>query len=269
MSEDETNKLSSVTIEEVIIDKNDENTLHCTDNSIEVSVEECFTYSNEASISRENKPLIKDTIIQSNEDVFTNMYKTLYWGDNNSSNNTYCGSSGKSSSLVYNKEYIQHMKRFIVNNSCNTIVDIGCGDWQHSEKLYDGLNVNYFGYDVYKELIDNLQIKYPQHNFIHMDALKNKDKLMKGDLCIIKDLFDYIKNDDISELLDHIIKTKSYRFIVLSHCFHNKPSISCVSDISCNGEYRQITCKHEVIKKYNPIVLFRFKSKETLLLHVK
>ena len=58
------------------------------------------------------------------------------------------GGSGPGSTVEFTKGYCEFIKKFVANNGINTILDIGCGDWQFSQHLIPSLNVEYFGVDV-------------------------------------------------------------------------------------------------------------------------
>ena len=40
------------------------------------------------------------------------------------------------------------MRKFIKENAIQSVVDLGCGDWQFSPYIYHDLGVAYTGYDV-------------------------------------------------------------------------------------------------------------------------
>lgn len=200
----------------------------------------------------------------SNEDIFTTIYKNNVWGNCVvKSCCQYSGSSGKSSSLKYTNDYIKFMKRFIMNNECKSVIDLGCGDWQHSHKLYEGLHVQYTGYDIYHDMIEYLKKTYPLYTFKKLDIIQNKDKICGGDVCIIKDVFEYICNHDIDTLMKYIIGKKlfKYIFIITSNDQEND-----YQDIKTNGCYRKLSGKYYPLKAYNPVIIMKYKSKEVLLI---
>ena len=43
---------------------------------------------------------------------------------------------------------IEFVRTFIKENSIQSVVDLGCGDWQFSPYIYHDLGVDYVGYDV-------------------------------------------------------------------------------------------------------------------------
>ena len=132
------------------------------------------------------------------ERVFTNIYENKVWGDNN--NPEYNGSSGGGSDLDYNKDtYVPFLKKFIVDNNIKNIVDLGCGDFRCGKLIYDDLDIKYTGYDTYKKMIDyNLkQHSMPKYFFEHLNFFDNKEIIKNGDLCILKDVIQHWKMDEI------------------------------------------------------------------------
>jgi len=125
------------------------------------------------------------------ESTFTNIYENKIWGDNE--NNNYSGSSGPGSDIENNKKYIELLKNFINEYNIKNIVDLGCGDFRIGKLLYDDLNIIYTGYDTYKKVIDYNITQYPEqkYNFKHLDFYTNKESIVEGDMCILKDVIQH------------------------------------------------------------------------------
>lgn len=199
------------------------------------------------------------------ETTFTKIYENKLWGDNN--NYYYSGSSGQGSSIEYNiNNYIPFLKKFIIENNVKTIVDLGCGDFRCGNLIYNDLNILYTGYDVYKKIIEfNLQnnssIKY---NFYHLDFYNNRENIIISDLCIIKDVLQHWTHDEIYTFLDYIIESKKFKFILLINCnYQNDDNININT-----GQFRALSCNYLPLKKYNPIKIFEYGTKEVLLISI-
>jgi hypothetical protein len=79
------------------------------------------------------------------ESIFTYIYENKIWG----------GTSGDGSTIEYNiSDYIPFLKNFIIDNNIKTVVDIGCGDFQCGEQIYNELDILYTGYEAYLKLIE-------------------------------------------------------------------------------------------------------------------
>ena len=193
------------------------------------------------------------------EEIFTNIYEEKIWGDNN--NNNYSGSSGGGSDIDYNKNtYIPFVKKFIANNNIKNVVDLGCGDFRCGKLLYDELNIVYTGYDTYKKIIDYNTQTYlqPKYNFIHLDFCKYKDNIQNGELCILKDVIQHWSLEEIYKFLDYLVEHKKFKYLLLCNC--SNQTINNTDII--NGGGRPLSCDFYPLKKYNPVKLYKYNSKE-------
>lgn len=193
--------------------------------------------------------------------IFTKIYEKEEWGK--TYRKEFSGSSGNGSTIDYNiKEYIPFIKKFIQENNCKKIVDLGCGDWQSSYLIYQEMNVEYIGYDAYQLLITTNQNKYPMYKFYHIDIVNDKEKIESGDLCILKDVLQHLPNKDIDTLLSYLIDNKKFKYIIICNCrnqeLDNKDIVA--------GAWRQLTANMNPLKKFNPKILFNYNTKEVSLI---
>ena len=192
------------------------------------------------------------------ESTFTNIYENKIWGDNE--NNNYSGSSGPGSDIENNKKYIKLLKNFINEYNIKNIVDLGCGDFRIGKLLYDDLNIIYSGYDTYKKVIDYNIILYPEqkYNFKHLDFYTNKESIVEGDMCILKDVIQHWSLKEIYIFLDYLTESKKFKYILLINCCNQKKdNEDCVI-----GDWRQLSCNFLPLKKYNAIKMYNYDSKE-------
>lgn len=192
------------------------------------------------------------------ESTFTNIYENKIWGDNE--NNNYSGSSGPGSDIENNKKYIELLKNFINEYNIKNIVDLGCGDFRIGKLLYDDLNITYTGYDTYKKVIDYNITQYPEqkYNFKHLDFFTNKESIVEGDMCILKDVIQHWSLNEIYIFLDYLTESKKFKYILLINCCNQmKDNEDCVI-----GDWRQLSCNFLPLKKYNAIKIHNYNSKE-------
>ena len=192
------------------------------------------------------------------ESTFTNIYENKIWGDNE--NNNYSGSSGPGSDIENNKKYIELLKNFINEYNIKNIVDLGCGDFRIGKLLYDDLNIIYTGYDTYKKVIDYNITQYPEqkYNFKHLDFYTNKESIVEGDMCILKDVIQHWSLKEIYIFLDYLTESKKFKYILLINCCNQKKdNEDCVI-----GDWRQLSCNFLPLKKYNAIKMYNYNSKE-------
>jgi hypothetical protein len=200
------------------------------------------------------------------EHIFTNVYETNLWGNNN--NKEYNGSSGEGSDINYNKDsYVPLLKKFITDNNIKNIVDLGCGDFRCGKLIYDDLDISYTGYDAYKKVIDynSSQQSLPKYSFIHLDFCNNKETIINGDLCILKDVIQHWSLDYIYNFLDYLVEYKKFKYILICNCCNQTQDNA---DIHIGG-WRQLSCDYFPLKKYNPIKLFNYHSKEVSIIEIK
>jgi len=146
------------------------------------------------------------------EDVFTNIYENSVWGDN--CNSEYNGSSGVGSTIDYNRNtYIPLIKNFICDNNIKNVVDLGCGDFRCGTLIYDDIEIVYTGYDAYKKIIEhNSKIyKSSKYNFTHLDFFTNKERILDGELCILKDVLQHWSTENILLFLDYLVVNKKFK----------------------------------------------------------
>lgn len=199
------------------------------------------------------------------EKTFTMIYEKNIWGDNK--NNNYKGSSGSGSNLNYNKNtYIPFLQKFINDNNIKTVVDLGCGDFICGPSIYNNLDILYTGYDVYKNVIKNnsKNNSTTKYEFIHLDFYNNKEKIKDGELCILKDVLQHWSLDKINIFLQYIIESKKFKYILITNCCNQ---LTDNTDILV-GEFRHLSCDFFPLKKYNPIKLYNYDTKEVSLIQL-
>ena len=198
------------------------------------------------------------------ERIFTDIYETKTWGDNN--NSEYNGSSGGGSCIDYNKDtYIPFLKKFIVDNNIKNIVDLGCGDFKCGKLIYDDLDITYTGYDTYKKIIDynSNQCLSPKYFFKYLDFFSAKESIINGDLCILKDVIQHWKMDEIYTFLDYLVKNKNFKYILICNCCNQT-----IDNIENDHRSEPLSINFYPLKKYNPKKLYNYNSKEVSVICV-
>ena len=200
------------------------------------------------------------------EQTFTNVYESKSWGNNNIAQ--YNGSSGEGSTLNYNKDtYVPFLKKFINDNNIKNIVDLGCGDFICGKIIYDDLDILYTGYDTYKKVVDynSKNHSLPKYSFIHLDFCNNKENIISGDLCILKDVTQHWSLDNIYTFLDYLVEHKKFKYILICNCCKQTRDNTDIK----NGEWRPLSCEYFPLKKYNPTKLYNYASKEVSVIETK
>lgn len=197
--------------------------------------------------------------INNMESIFTNVYETHEWGTNNKTE--YNGSSGGGSEINFNKNnYVPFLRNLIIDNTINTIVDLGCGDFRCGHILYDDLDITYTGYDAYKKVIDYNSTQYPlpKYTFTHLDFCNNKESIVGGDLCILKDVLQHWSLDNIYNFLDYLVEQKKFKYIVICNCDYQTQDNTDIQ----TGKFRPLSCRFLPLRKYNPTKVYNYNTKE-------
>lgn len=196
------------------------------------------------------------------EKVFTEIYENKCWGDNKQEK--YNGSSGMGSTIDYNANtYVPFLRDFIIQNNIRTVADAGCGDFRCGQLIYDGLYIDYLGYDAYKPLVDHLNAT-TKYKFWHMDIFKSRADIEHADLLILKDVIQHWKTIEINIFLDYIVASKKFKYILITNC--SKGAIEN-QDIS-TGNWRPVSYLHYPLRRYHPKLLYKYDTKEVICIFI-
>jgi len=197
------------------------------------------------------------------EDTFTRIYENRVWGNNNIPE--YNGSSGHGSAVDYNiHTYVPFLKKFIVDNNIKSVVDLGCGDFRCGPLIYDDSDVTYVGYDAYKKAVDynTSQHNKNKYTFRHLDFCNAKEQIQGGDLCILKDVIQHWPLEDIYQFLDYLVEQKRFAYILICNCCDQKEDNTTIRA----GDWRPLSSQYLPLKKYAPLQLYRYDTKEVSLI---
>lgn len=195
------------------------------------------------------------------EVLFTNIYEKESWGKTMCS--SFSGSSGGGSNLSsYNLEiYIPFIQRFITNNNIKSVTDLGCGDFRCGEIIYKDLDITYYGYDVYKDMINHHKNKHKDksnYQFQHKNIVEKKEELKISDLCIIKDVLQHLPNSYIYELLDYLSE-KFENILIINTSFQRYDNQDTINNDENNIKiFRGLKSSLLPLKKYNPTLLLNY-----------
>ena len=192
-------------------------------------------------------------------EIFTDIYEREYWGQN--LHPAYRGSSGAGSAEAYNETYIGWLRDFLQTNKIESVVDVGCGDFRCGPAIYKDLNTSYTGLDVYEPMIAANTIENPHMTFKTLDCYTNREEIPTADLCILKDVLQHWSNEEVYNFLDDITTSKKFKYILICNCSRQKR----VKDTR-TGHQRQLSADFLPLKKYNPVKVFTYDTKEVCLI---
>ena len=144
-------------------------------------------------------------------------------------------------------------------------MDLGCGDFRCGEAIYGDLDILYNGYDAYSRLIELHQNTYTKYNFKHLDFLNAKTEIQSADLCILKDVLQHWSLEEIYTFLDYLIEAKLFRYILIINC--SDQTSDYIDDCKTStGGWNQLSANFLPLRKYNPIILNKYDTKEISLI---
>jgi 2-polyprenyl-3-methyl-5-hydroxy-6-metoxy-1,4-benzoquinol methylase len=142
------------------------------------------------------------------------------------------GHSGGGSSTYHTIEYRAFLERFIFLNNIQTVVDIGCGDWQFSKHInYSG--VKYTGYDIVPSVVQSNSVNYSKNNIKFLDMPNNLEEVQGADLLIMKDVLQHLPNNDIFNFKKHVFP--KYKYCIITNSFSKVASQQQNKDIALGG----------------------------------
>jgi hypothetical protein len=142
---------------------------------------------------------------QSNAEIFSRIYRDKSWGGKELD-----FFSGNIPEVI--NTYVTGVRKLLTTMPPSVIVDIGCGDFMAGSQLTD-LARSYIACDVVPELIEHNRRLFVRDNlsFIVMDAAK--DSLPTGDIVIVKQVLQHLRNDQIAAI---VRKLSQYRTWIIS-----------------------------------------------------
>ena len=135
--------------------------------------------------------IVKPININSNKEIFEDIYKNKIWNNNDST----IPLSGPGSALENTIECSNALTHFIYSTNCKSVLDLGCGDltWISKTSFFQDLNIEYTGIDVVESLIKSHSLKYPHRTFLCYDITTN-NAIKYASLVILRDVIFHLKN---------------------------------------------------------------------------
>jgi 2-polyprenyl-3-methyl-5-hydroxy-6-metoxy-1,4-benzoquinol methylase len=185
--------------------------------------------------------------------TFTRIYDKNIWGNG----------SGAGSSPTYNKKYMEILQNHLRTHSIQSVMDIGCGDWQHSQHM-DWNGIDYNGIDVVKSVVDKNNELYGKENikFFHMDVTKLVIPY-KFDLVIIKDVLQHWDDETIITFMDKLLQQGHKQIMIINTAFSNfKKNDDEPRSIKNRYHYCKLDATKAPLNRYNPTILATYKFKQ-------
>lgn len=185
--------------------------------------------------------------------TFTKIYDKKIWGNG----------SGAGSSPSYNEKYMVFLQKYLRENAIQTVMDVGCGDWQHSQFI-DWTGIDYNGIDVVKSVVEKNNDLYGKENikFFHMDTTQVSIPF-KFDLVILKDVLQHWDDETIITYMDKLLMQGHKHIIIINTAFSNfKKDDDAPRCIKNRYHYYKLDATKAPLNRYNPRIIGTFKFKQ-------
>ena len=139
-------------------------------------------------------------------DRFSEIYATDEWGKG----------SGEGSLPVHTKGYATLIERFIRQHNVQSVVDVGCGDWQFS-RFINWNHCRYTGLDIVPGLVETNTSQFACENIQFATYDGNFSHLPKAELLIIKDVLQHLSQQKI---IDFLAILDDYPYALITNCIN-------------------------------------------------
>jgi hypothetical protein len=160
------------------------------------------------------------------EEVFTQIYHTNKWGDEESR-------SGKGSNLERTVELRVRLPKILESLGANSMLDIPCGDFFWMKEMTIPLQT-YIGADIVKPLIEenNRLHENASRSFVQLDLLQ--DTLPQVDVVFCRECLVHLSFEDIFKAIENIKSSGSSYLMVTQF-----PAVKLNKDI-VTGKHRSL-----------------------------
>jgi SAM-dependent methyltransferase len=143
----------------------------------------------------------------SEEEVFTEIYRTAKWGTYGRDG----GTSGFGSSLQATVVYRTFLEHFMRDFAVRSVVDAGCGDWESTQAI-DWTGIDYKGFDIVGSVIERDKGQFGKANVQFFQANIVDADLPPADLLICKQVLQHLPNAEVQRFL---AKLGGYKHVLL------------------------------------------------------
>jgi len=161
------------------------------------------------------------------EQAFSEVYSESRWGKSENGE----PSSGLGSILETTYIYRVFLQNFLHENRIQSVVDIGCGDWEFS-KVLDWKDIEYDGYEVVPYLVQRNNALYANSHIRFHYGDGTVTYLPPADLLICKDVLQHLPNEDVQVFLTQFSK---FKYCIIVNDLESEMDVQINSKISRGG----------------------------------
>ena len=158
--------------------------------------------------------------------------------------------SGYGSSRSATRKYRAFLTNFITNNDVESIVELGCGDFQVM-KLVVKKGIKYTGYDVVSDVINKNRSKFESSN-IQFQLLSDYSALDSGSLLICKDVLQHLPIQECKKIIREVFP--QYRHVLVTNCIGHRNSQSVNENIQ-TGSFTNVDLRQNPYSLEGRVVL--------------
>jgi hypothetical protein len=147
------------------------------------------------------------------QSVFTEIYKTNWWGSSESV-------SGTGSTLAYTHNLRNQLPKLFSTFQIGSVFDAPCGDFNWMKHVVSKTDIQYIGGDIVSELIQNNQLLNQSSTITFINLNIIEDEFPKADLWICRDCLIHFSFMDTLQVLENYLRSKIPYFLTTTH--HNK-----------------------------------------------
>ncbi len=144
-------------------------------------------------------------------ELFDAVYRERMWGG------TPDQPSGWGSYGEHASEYVDFVRDFVARNGVESILDVGCGDFQIGSRIC-GVVPRYIGADVSRLIIERNASAYgglSNVRFMVLDVCT--DRVPQVDLITIREVLQHLSNADIALALENIERSQARFALITEH----------------------------------------------------
>jgi hypothetical protein len=143
------------------------------------------------------------------DEVFSEIYRVKYWGDNESI-------SGVGSSLDETRSLSQRLPQLFSDYKIQSMLDIPCGDFYWMQHV-DLSSLKYIGADIVQQLAVENNRKYQKPNITFTKLDLTSDPLPQVDLIFCRDCLIHLAEDKVFAALKNIRRSNSKYLLTTTH----------------------------------------------------
>jgi SAM-dependent methyltransferase len=159
--------------------------------------------------------------------IFGHIYREDHWD----------GGSGIGSAADATAPYRALLAEVLAADDVQTVVDVGCGDWQLGS-LVDWSPVQYVGLDVVAEVVERNRTRFGDRGVEFQVADARREALPGGDLLLMKDVLQHWSNADVEAFLQ--ANLGRYRYCLLTNDVASTHWTGAVNQDVLLGEWRTL-----------------------------